>query len=185
MLSINKQQAVLCFIRIIAAAAILFVMLACGGQSEKKDNTASKQEINESLFDANKRAVQTEDQQIRDFLQRRNWDTEETGTGLFYTIYEKGNGEKAEENKIAVIEYTLSFLNGIQVYSSEELGPKEFLIGKGGVEPGLEEGILLMREGDRAKFVLPSHLGHGLVGDQDKIPAKTTLVYDVRLLELK
>ena len=53
------------------------------------------------------------------------------------------------------------------------------------MEPGLEEGILFMCEGDRAKFILPSHRAFGLTDDQDKIPPKATLIYDVKLIKIK
>jgi FKBP-type peptidyl-prolyl cis-trans isomerase len=76
-------------------------------------------------------------------------------------------------------------IDGSEIYSSDQSGNKEFVIGRGGVESGLEEGILLMRQGDRAKFIIPSHLGFGLLGDQDKVPPKSTLIYDLELLELK
>jgi FKBP-type peptidyl-prolyl cis-trans isomerase FkpA len=52
------------------------------------------------------------------------------------------------------------------------------------VEAGLEEGILLMHKGGKAKFILPSHLAFGLIGDQNKIPGKSTLIYDVNLIDL-
>lgn len=139
----------------------------------------------ETLLNINKSLVKTEDQQIDDFIERRNWKMNITGTGLRYIIYEKGNGEKAGLNKIALINYTVSLLSGDTCYSSDQSGPKEFIIGKGGVESGLEEGILLLKVGDRAKFILPSRLAFGLLGDSDKIPAKASLVYDVTLLELK
>jgi FKBP-type peptidyl-prolyl cis-trans isomerase FkpA len=53
------------------------------------------------------------------------------------------------------------------------------------VESGLHEGILYMNEGSKALLVIPSHLAHGLVGDMNKIPPKSTIVYDIELLELK
>jgi len=47
---------------------------------------------------------------------------------------------------------------------------------------GLEEGILYLSEGDKAKIIIPSHLGYGLLGDLDKnIPPKATLIYDIEL----
>ena len=49
----------------------------------------------------------------------------------------------------------------------------------------LEEGILLLKEGDRAKFIIPSHLAFGLLGDMKKIPAKAVLVYDIELIKIK
>ena len=55
----------------------------------------------------------------------------------------------------------------------------------GGVESGLEEGILLMKTGGKAKFILPPHLAYGLPGDGKKIPARAILVYDVELLSIQ
>jgi FKBP-type peptidyl-prolyl cis-trans isomerase len=104
---------------------------------------------------------------------------------LRYLIYKKGKGEKAGKGKIAVIGYTLRFLNGNLCYSSDKEGLKEFKIGYGNVESGIEEGILLMHVGDRAKFIVPSHLAFGLLGDQNKIPQQATLVYDIELVKLK
>ena len=109
---------------------------------------------------------------------------EQSNTGLRYFIYKHGKGLPAEEGKIATLNYEIKLLTGEVCYTSKELGPKQFLIGKGGVETGLEEGILLLKEGDRAKFIIPSHLAFGLLGDSEKIPAKATLVYDVELIEL-
>lgn len=166
---------------------LLFLLLqACNSEIKKQEeNRTTKNPLQESLFEANRKAVKTEDRQIEDFIRRNRWDMKKSGTGLRYRIYEKGRGEKAAGGSVAVIDYEVSLLNGTVLYSSDEQGPKEFLIGRGGVEAGLEEGILLLHAGDHAKFILPSHLAYGLSGDEDKITGKATLVYDVKLLELK
>jgi len=109
----------------------------------------------------------------------------ETGSGLRYHIYEKGTGEKVVSGKTAVLNYTLRLLTGDVIYSSEKDGQKIFRVGRGNVESGLEEAILLMRVGDKAILILPAHLGYGLLGDSNKIPPKCTLVYDVELADLK
>ncbi|MBM3436919.1 MAG: peptidylprolyl isomerase [Bacteroidetes bacterium] len=166
----------------VATVALFFA--ACSG-SETNQNAKSLSDIDEKLIHANKKLVRTESEQIDDFAARYNWKMQMTGTGLRYLIYVKGNGPGAEAGKIARIGYTVSLLTGEICYSSQEKGPREFIIGRGGVESGLEEGILILRTGDRAKFILPSHLAFGLAGDGDKIPAKAVLVYDVELLELK
>lgn len=172
-------------------SGIIFVVLvvAVSVISCKNKNTEQQQENpsnpKETLLKINQTLIKTEDQQIEDFIGRRNWKMEKTGSGLRYNIYKEGEGEKAELNKTARINYTVSLLSGDTCYSSNESGPKEFIIGKGGVESGLEEGILLLKVGDRAKFILPSRLAFGLLGDSNKIPAKATLIYDVNLLELK
>jgi FKBP-type peptidyl-prolyl cis-trans isomerase len=164
---------------------MLVVLVSCNYQADKQGETVDRKNYEKSLLEANKQAVLVEDRQIEDFIKRHNLEVQKTGTGLRFMIYEKGNGKMAEEGRIAEFEFTVRLITGDSIYSSDETGTKEFLIGRGGVEPGLEEGILLLREGDRAKFILPSHLAFGLLGDQDKIPPKATLIYDVKLLKIK
>lgn len=162
---------------------VLF-LFSCGQPNETGEKTRSKN-IEEPLLKANQHLVRTEEQQIKDFIGRYGWKMNETGTGLRYLIYKNGEGEKVSKGNKVTIGYTVSLLNGEVCYSSEKSGNKIFIVGKGGVEAGLEEGILFLKKGDRAKIILPSHLAFGLVGDGDKIPAKATLVYDLEILEIK
>ncbi len=160
------------------------LLYSCGQSNDPGKKTNSKN-IEESLLKANRQLVKTEDQQINDFISRYGWKMNETGTGLRYLVFRNGNGEKVVKGNKVTITYTVSLLNGEVCYSSEKTGNKVFIVGQGGVEAGLEEGILFLKKGDRAKIILPSHLAFGLVGDGDKIPAKATLVYDIELLEIK
>lgn len=142
-------------------------------------------ELKETLIEANKNVLLTEDQQIRNLISRYGWEMEETGTGLRYLIYKKGNGPVARRGLQVKISYTVRLISGDVIYSSDQTGPKSFTIGSGGVESGLEEAILHMHQGDKAKLVIPSHLAFGLTGDNDQIPPKATLIYDIELIELK
>ncbi len=162
----------------------VLLIISCGNPTSPKQNH-DPSELKETLMEVNKNLVKSEDRVIDAYIKRYGWEMEKTGTGLRYMIYEHGNGEKAMTGKIANLDYKVSLLDGTICYSSEEYGPKIFRIGKGGVESGLEEGILFLRVGDRVKFILPSHLAFGLVGDSRKIPARATLVYDIELIELK
>ncbi|MEI6747621.1 MAG: FKBP-type peptidyl-prolyl cis-trans isomerase [Bacteroidales bacterium] len=156
----------------------------CGERPAPEQMQKNTSYTSEPLINANKKAVHAEDEHIRDYIKRMGWQMKQTGTGLRYSIFLEGNGEQAINGKIAKIEFECRLISGEICYSSQRTGPKEFKIGSGGVESGLEEGILLLHVGDKAKFILPSHLAFGLIGDQDKIPGKSTLVYDVHLLGL-
>ncbi len=57
-------------------------------------------------------------------------------------------------------------------------------IGHGGVESGIEEGILLLHKGDKARFILPPFRAHGLLGDRQKIPPRSIIVYELELKDL-
>ncbi len=136
-------------------------------------------------MNANKILTQSESEQIDDYTKRYQWDMLQSGSGLRYYIYKKTNGIKVNSGQKVTVAYTTSLLNGVIIYSSEEYGNKKFEIGKAQVESGLEEGILLLKLGEKAKFIIPSHLAFGLQGDQNKIPRKATLVYDIELISVE
>lgn len=169
--------------RIILYSFILLgVAFACRNkQSESRQKPADQQE---ALLRANRYLVQKDADAIKGYIRRHEWNMTQTQTGLWYEITSKGNGTVSEAGKYATLAYKVWLLDGTLCYTSEKRGNKTFLIGKGGVEPGLEEGILLMREGDKARFIMPPHLAYGLIGDEDKIPARATIVYEVHLIKI-
>ncbi len=162
----------------------LIVFASCKSNKSEYVNNLTQSEVTENLLEANKAALHAEDLQIENLILRNNWKMIKSPTGLRYSIISEGKGPKAIAGQYARINYSVSLISGQEVYSSQTLGIKEFKIGSGGVESGLEEGILLMRIGDKSRFIIPSYLAHGLAGDQDKIPAKSTLIFQVELLEL-
>jgi peptidyl-prolyl cis-trans isomerase A (cyclophilin A) len=55
----------------------------------------------------------------------------------------------------------------------------------GNVIEGWDEGIALLQVGDKARFVIPSHLGYGSRGAGGVIPPNATLIFDVELMDVK
>lgn len=164
----------------------IFGLSLIGCSQNSGDRTPiDARKLKEPLIDANKIRIEMESDQIDGYVNRRKWDVTRTGTGLRYFIYKSGIGDSAKEGLVARVNYEISLLDGTICYSTKESGSQDFLIGMDDVESGLHEGITYMREGDKAKLILPSHLAHGLIGDQDKIPAKATIIYDIELVELK
>jgi FKBP-type peptidyl-prolyl cis-trans isomerase len=165
--------------------AVMLALTSCTNQTGQDQQAIDRKQIDAALLEANKQALSVENSQIEDYIRRNDLKMQKTGTGLRYFISELGSGNKAEEGKVVVLEYSVQLINGDLIYTSDEYGIKEFMIGKGGVEAGLEDGILLMHEGGRAKFIIPSHLAFGLTGDGNKVPPMSTLIYDVKLLRIK
>jgi FKBP-type peptidyl-prolyl cis-trans isomerase len=166
---------------------VLFsVFLASCSGNQRSGGAKSKINLTENqLIQLNKKWVARENAEIIDFIRRKHWDMKETPTGLRYMIYHQGNGERAKVGALATIAYTVSLLNGTIVYSSAQSGLKTFRIGHSREVSGLEEGIILLKVGDKAKFLLPSHLAYGLSGDGRKIPPDVPIIYDVELVQLK
>ena len=166
---------------------ILILSLILFSCHKSKEPESNKKHINDknSLVKINKFLVQKDAEAIENYIERRKWKMKTTESGLYYMIYKNGNGKKATHGSLATVLFELSLLDGTICYKADSLNPKTFEIGKGGVESGLEHGILLLREGDKAKFILPPHLAHGLIGDENKIPPRSTIVYDIELIKIK
>ncbi|HET6228197.1 MAG TPA: FKBP-type peptidyl-prolyl cis-trans isomerase, partial [Bacteroidia bacterium] len=174
----NSYFICLCFV---------LLLLACKEntkQTSKQVNIQSK-EFQDRLIEANKMYVKQESDEIDQYVRHRGWNMITTGTGLRYMITYNGGGAPAKFEQIAKVNYKISLLNGQVCYTSDSLGPKEFVIGADNVESGLHEGIQYMHVGDKATLILPSHLAHGLIGDETKIPAKASVIYELELLSVK
>jgi FKBP-type peptidyl-prolyl cis-trans isomerase FkpA len=169
---------------------ILFVAIAylsCGDGHKKtsKNTNFQSKEFQDKLIEANKMYVKRESDEIDQYIAHRGWKMSTTGTGLRYIITQKGNGVAALPEKQAKVKYKITLLDGKLCYSSDSTGAKVFVIGKDNVESGLHEGIQLLHVGDKAIFILPSHLAHGLLGDEDKIPPHSAVIYDIELLDIR
>lgn len=111
---------------------------------------------------------------------------EKTASGLRYRFIQKGDGKKAEKGRTVAVHYSGSLENG-KVFdnSYSRKKPIEFPLGMGNVIEGWDEGIALLRVGDKARFVIPSHLGYGERGAGGVIPPNATLIFDVELMDVK
>lgn len=163
---------------------ITVFLTGCNEDSSGNRKQPDKQTA-ESLIKANRYLLKQEKEAIDNYIRIHGWEMHETGSGLRYFIEKKGSGEQVVAGKVITLKYTTRLITGDLIYSSNENGLKTFVVGHGGVESGLEEAVLLLHAGDRARMIIPSHLAYGLVGDDDKIPARATLIYEIELIELK
>jgi len=158
---------------------------ACQESPRSVQSTGHMEMTDDTVMKYNHQVVREESQEIDDFIMRHHWNMQVSQTGLRYMIYKHGSGALPKSGGIVAIKYTVSLINGDLLYNPDSLKPFEFETGKAAVPNGLEEGVLLLKTGDHAKFVLPSHLAFGLLGDMDKIKSREILVYDVELYRIK
>ena len=107
---------------------------------------------------------------------------EKTGSGLRYKILTAGKGPRPAQGDRVSVHYEGSLLDGTVFDSSVQRGePIEFLLGVGQVIPGWDEGIQLLRVGDKARLLIPSELAYGSRGAGGVIPPDAALLFDVSL----
>lgn len=168
-------------IKFILIIAILFSFVSC-----RSDQIAQKVPVRpgkKEMADLNRYLVQKDREIIENYIERKNLKMTESPTGLWYYVKNVGKGEFLKDNDRIVMNYECYLLDGTLCYSSADLGPKEVVLGKTELEPGMNEGFRLLKPGAEAIFILPPFLAYGLVGDGEKIPPRTTIVYMVSILE--
>jgi len=111
---------------------------------------------------------------------------EKTESGLRYQFIQRGDGKQAAAGKTVSVHYEGSLETG-KVFDSSypRKKPIEFKLGIGQVIEGWDEGIALLKVGDKARFVIPSDLGYGPAGAGGVIPPNATLIFDVELMDVK
>lgn len=163
----------------------VFLFLSCSRKQEPAISEADFRKTEEALIGANRLLIQKDKEKILEYMKRHQLSLTETESGLWYAINHKGSGYQAEAGNLVTLAYEVSLLDGTSCYDSDSLGLKQFVVGKGGVESGLEEGILLLNEGSKALFIMPPHMAHGVPGDGNRIPARSILVYQVELIKVE
>lgn len=166
--------------------SIAYLMLILGvGQCTVKQEPASPPPSPEKIEEMNRLAIKKESLQIDEYVRRMGWPVTTTGSGLRYYIYEKGSGATPKPDEVVEVRMIITLLNGDTSYSWHRYGSETFMVERSSNESGLHEAVQLMKVGDRAKIILPSHLAFGVAGDRNKIPPRSVVVYDLELLQVK
>jgi FKBP-type peptidyl-prolyl cis-trans isomerase FkpA len=105
-----------------------------------------------------------------------------TASGLQYEVLTQGEGDSPLATDKVTVHYKGTLIDGTPFDSSYDRGePATFPLN--GVIAGWTEGVQLMKPGAKFKFTIPSNLAYG-ERDTPTIPANSTLVFEVELLEV-
>lgn len=168
------------------AVLIAIALMGCNGCSEQKPTAeVNYDQIQNELIQARKAEHAAEMKKIQEYISENKWPMVQTPTGVHYWIYELGGGVKAKTNDLVIMDYTIHLLDGTLCYKTDSITPATVRIGMDNVESGIHEVLLYMSEGDRARVILPSHMAFGYTGDSNKIPQNASLLYDLKILEIR
>ena len=111
--------------------------------------------------------------------------TETKPNGLQVTYVAPAEGAKNGDT-VSVL-YAGKLKDGTEFDSSAKHGnePIEFILGRGMVIKGWDEGIQGMQVGEKRTLVIPPSLGYGEQGAGGVIPPNATLTFDVELVGLR
>lgn len=106
-------------------------------------------------------------------------------TGLGWRDVRVGAGSEATIGSRVKVHYTGKLVDGTRFDSSRDRDvPFEFVLGRGEVIRGWEQGMQGMRAGGVREITIPPELAYGDKGRAGAIPPNATLVLEVELLDV-
>ncbi len=108
-----------------------------------------------------------------------------TPTGLQYWDIKTGTGATAAAGQKVEVQYTGWLTDGHKFDSSIPTGRNfPFMLGQGQVIKGWDEGVAGMKVGGKRQLRIPPQLAYGDRGFPGAIPAGSTLIFDVELMNV-
>jgi FKBP-type peptidyl-prolyl cis-trans isomerase FkpA len=136
---------------------------------------------------------------IEAYVAEKGLTASKTENGLYYVIEKEGTGPETTPGTTMHVNYAGYLLDGKMFDTSlpevakannifNEGRPYEPLpvnVGMGQVIPGWDEGLLLLKKGSKAKFIIPSPMAYGEAGAGGLIPGNSILVFDVEVMDVQ
>lgn len=106
-----------------------------------------------------------------------------TATGLQYKVLTEGKGMKPVDGQTVKTHYSGTLINGKKFDSSYDRGqPASFGVNQ--VIPGWTEALKMMPVGSKWELYIPQNLAYGERAMGANIPAYSTLIFTIELLEI-
>jgi peptidylprolyl isomerase len=129
-----------------------------------------------------KQQKEADDASIQEYLTYNNiQNAQRQPSGVYYIPQTPGTGAQVQRGNTIKIHYIGRYLSTQKFESTYDSGqPLTVVANTGrnnGLTEGLNEGLLLLKEGEKATIIVPSMLGYGQY--------TSVLVYEVSVLEVK
>ena len=108
-------------------------------------------------------------------------------SGLKVLKLKKTSGPKVVANKPITIHYTLYLANGKRLQSTLDEGGKPFVFQLDDADKplitGFKEGLLKLREGEKARLFIPYYIAYGEKGG-GPFPPKADIIFEIEILKV-
>jgi len=142
------------------------------------------EELKDRLEEEGKKFLEKNKADGKEFLIENKYaeGVEELPSGLQYKILKEGNGNKPAPTDSVNVHYRAMFIDRTVFDMSYDQGPAGIRINE--IIKGLSEGIQLMNKGAIYELYIPPELAYGDQTFANVIPAGSTLIYSIELIEI-
>ena len=137
----------------------------------------------------NKELIAEEEAFIKKLIEKDSSSIYESSeNGFWYSFITKDtlSSKNPVKGDIVNFTYDLQTLSGTTILSKEEIGPQAVKIDQSNQEliSGIRDGLKLLKEGETATFLFPSHKAYGYYGFEDKIGSNVPIKATITLLKI-
>lgn len=168
--------------------SLVFLTSACKTPEARKPIKTSSGSYIDYSVEKNKKMIADEENDILEIIEKdslNEYINSEQGFWYYFNNQTNLESEKADFGDLIKFEYDVKDLNGNTIYSKEELGPQKYYTDKEELISGLRDGLKLLKEGETATFIFPSHKAYGYYGDLKKIGTNMPIISTVTILNIE
>ena len=174
------------WIYLILFAFGVLVVTSCNRRAKINESQDTAYDTREKLLHVHQSLVREDANLVRQTGLNRGWNLTESGSGLFYEIYPRSvppsnSGVTAliQPKEEVILSFVARLLDSTMLYSSEKQGTLSFRVSEDATISGIHEAVQFLHPGDSARIILLPHLAYGLIGDNNRVPPRAILWYEI------
>lgn len=168
-------------------AFLLILILAVGVSSCKSPEARRPISHKTGSFikisaERNKKLNALETERIKDIIKQdtaKQYIASESGFWYYYNTKVEKDTITPSFGDIVNFDYDVKDFDGNEIYSDEEIHPRDYAMDQEEIFTGLREGLKLMKPGETVTFFFPSQKAYGYYGDKNKIGTNTPVICEV------
>lgn len=124
--------------------------------------------------------IYTEAERITEYIDKNKLVVDKTTASGLKLVYltKKADGDSLKTGNSVKVNYKGSFISD----SVFDQGTFDIVLGTTSVIKGFEEGIRLLKVGEKAKIIFPSSIGYGTSGSGNTIPPNAPLIFEIEIV---
>ena len=166
---------------------LLFIFLwnifSCNESKPRKPLNNTKNSFFKSSIKRNIKIRLKEENIFKEIIKNSKKKFYHSNAGFWFSYINKTNRNKPIEGDRVIFSYEIYDIHGNIIYNKNFLQDVNYIIDKDDILPALREGVKVLGEGETAKFLFPSFLCYGYIGDFNKIGINQPLIIIINLLK--
>jgi len=154
-----------------------------GGEPQVPSNKIPEVSIQEDMMLLNREFLEFENEEINNYIDSLNLDISQTPTGLRYQIIKEGDGRFPQKGNKVTFNYSIRTLDNTECKELKNV-TKTIELGKGAIQNGIEEAIMLLKVSGQGRFIIPSYLAYGVSGYKNCVPAWMPILCEINVIDV-